>query len=109
MEWREASGPPAECVRVEVKFPDGVTISNVGRYGEMFGVLDPRGGDGGSARGGWRRHDMGWWLSPLPPPGEVIFSIEWPAAGLARIEAGVDAEPLLEAAKRVRLVSGLKC
>ena len=110
-EWREAGTPPPECVRFSVTFSDGTTISNLDAHG-----TNPRGilqiGDGGGSAGpqsDWVRYDLGWWLSPLPPPGDLVFGVEWPYARLLRSDARADAEALREAASRAQPLSELTC
>ena len=45
-----------------------------------------------------------WWMWPLPPAGPLEFVCEWPAFGIAESRAGIDAQLVLEAARRsVRL------
>ncbi|MDA8313893.1 MAG: hypothetical protein M0010_01755 [Actinomycetota bacterium] len=110
-EWREPGTPPPECVRFSVTHGDGTTISNLDGHGaNPRGVLDLReGGGSGGCRSDWLRHDLGWWLSPLPPPGDLVFAVEWPFAGLDRTEARVDAGVLREAALHARPLSEITC
>jgi hypothetical protein len=49
-------------------------------------LLMPRGGGGGG-----RRWDFRYWVWPLPPEGNLAFTCEWPARGLAKTAYGVDA------------------
>ena len=45
-----------------------------------------------------------WWTWPLPPAGPLEFVCEWPAFGIAESRAGIDAQLILDAARRsVRL------
>jgi hypothetical protein len=45
-----------------------------------------------------------WWGWPLPPAGPLEFVCEWTAAGIAESRAGIDAQLVLDAARRsVRL------
>ena len=41
-----------------------------------------------------------WWMWPLPPAGPLEFVCEWPAFGLAESRTGIDAQLILEAARR---------
>jgi hypothetical protein len=41
-----------------------------------------------------------WWTWPLPPAGSLEFVCEWSAFGLAESRAGMDAQPILDAARR---------
>jgi hypothetical protein len=110
-EWRKPGPPPPQCLRLSVNFADGTTISNLDGHGaNPRGVLDVReGGGSGGSRGDWLRYDLGWWLSPLPPPGDLVFAVEWPIAGLGRSEARVDSGVLHEAASRARPLSEFTC
>jgi hypothetical protein len=45
-------------------------------------------------------HFSRWWAWPLPPPGPLEFVVEWPAAGIAETRAGLDAQLILDAARR---------
>jgi hypothetical protein len=45
-----------------------------------------------------------WWTWPLPPAGPLEFVCEWPAFGIAESRTGIDAQLILDAARRsVRL------
>jgi hypothetical protein len=45
-----------------------------------------------------------WWTWPLPPAGPLEFVCEWPAFSIAESRAGLDAQLILDAARRsVRL------
>ena len=45
-----------------------------------------------------------WWTWPLPPAGPLEFVCEWPAFGIAESRAVIDAQLILDAARRgVRL------
>ena len=45
-----------------------------------------------------------WWAWPLPPAGPLEFVCEWPAFGIAESRTGIDAQLILDAARRsVRL------
>lgn len=41
-----------------------------------------------------------WWAWPLPPEGPLEFVCEWPIFGLAETRIGVDAQLILDAARR---------
>jgi hypothetical protein len=41
-----------------------------------------------------------WWAWPLPPAGPLEFVFEWPAFGIAESRAGLDAQLVLDAARR---------
>lgn len=40
-----------------------------------------------------------WWVWPLPPPGRLEITVDWPTRGIAAV-AVIDAEPILDAAAR---------
>ena len=45
-----------------------------------------------------------WWAWPLPPAGPLEFVCEWPPFGIAESRTGIDAQLILDAARRsVRL------
>jgi hypothetical protein len=39
-----------------------------------------------------------WWAWPLPPAGPLEFVCEWPTLGIPESRAGLDAQPILDAA-----------
>jgi hypothetical protein len=41
-----------------------------------------------------------WWTWPLPPAGPLEFVCEWPTFGIAESRAGIDAQLVLDAARR---------
>jgi hypothetical protein len=41
-----------------------------------------------------------WWMWPLPPAGPLEFVCEWPAFDIAESRVGIDAQPILDAARR---------
>lgn len=55
---------------------------------------------GGS--GGRRAADLRLYLTPLPPPGTLTIVCAWPQRGIPERVTVIDAEPLREAAGRVR-------
>jgi hypothetical protein len=50
--------------------------------------------------GGPRSHFSRWWAWPLPPDGPLEFVCEWPTFGIAETRAGIDAQLILDAARR---------
>jgi hypothetical protein len=91
-------------LRFGIAFADGGKATNVG--GRRHGPGEPNGpvlsGQGGGGGGG--RWHQDFWVWPLPPPGALGFVCEWPAAGIALTRVNVDAELLLAAAARARVV-----
>lgn len=59
-------------------------------------VLMPAGGGGGSTR-----MDSRHFLSPVPPPGRLVFVVSWTDWGIAETRTETSADPLVEAASRV--------
>ncbi len=48
-----------------------------------------------------------WWMWPLPPAGPLEFVCEWPTFGLAESRTGIDAQLIVDAARRsIRLWPG---
>ena len=41
-----------------------------------------------------------WWTWPLPPAGPLEFVCQWPTFGIAESRAGIDAQLILDAARR---------
>lgn len=90
---------PDDVLRFGVEFADGRRATNIipcdrSVEGPPAISLIPRGGSGGS--GG--SFDFGYWIFPLPPPGRLIFAVEWPARGIELTRHELDAAPILEAA-----------
>jgi hypothetical protein len=52
------------------------------------------------AGGGPRTHFSRWWAWPLPPAGPVDFVTEWPVFGVPETRVTLDAQPILDAARR---------
>jgi hypothetical protein len=59
----------------------------------MIGVTGPP----GTFVAGW---DLRFWVWPLPPPGPVRVFCRWPVAEIEHAERTVQAERIVEAAKR---------
>jgi hypothetical protein len=102
-----------ESLQLVVEFSDGRKAVSVGRSApsdelERVGpVLWAGGRSGGGSIGGGTSWFQGFSLWPLPPPGPLRFVCEWPAAGLAVSHAEIDAQPVLDAAARARVVFGV--
>ncbi len=91
---------PPELLRVGVQFADGrkaTSISGPPYPGDAPSapVMWALGGGGGG--GIWRQ---GYWVWPLPPAGELEFVCEWPAAGISLTRRQIDAQLILDAARR---------
>jgi hypothetical protein len=99
---------PDGLLRLGVELPGGAKASNIGGR-NRFGKEDPEGpvfihrGGGGGHGGGNRvtmNHD--YWVWPLPEPGTVRVSCEWPLAGISLSTAEIDGAVLVDVASRVR-------
>ena len=94
-------------VRLGVELPGGAKASNIGGR-PRFGKDDPdapvfvhRGGGGGHGRRDRVTMNHDYWLWPLPQPGMIRVSCEWPLVGLSFSTAEIDGAVLVEAAERV--------
>ncbi len=88
---------PDDVLRVGVIFPDGRSVTSldadgIGTGGEIS--LSISGG------GGLRTWNYLLWLSPLPPPGRISLLCEWPAKGIAQGGSKMEADAIIEAARR---------
>jgi hypothetical protein len=100
------SWPPPELLRFGVEYADGRRVTNLTdtfppRVDAAGILLFHRGESGGS--GGFESE---YWLSPVPPPGDVIVACQWPEYDIAethpRLPAASFARP-----QRERECSGL--
>lgn len=92
--------PGGTGLLVGVAYPDGRTASNVSNphfpdpiaLGDAPILLAHGGGGGG------RTFQMDYWLTPMPPPGELTIIVAWPARNIAEsrtvIPAGAIAQGL---------------
>jgi hypothetical protein len=109
-------GPPGRgaanrSFRFGMQLPDGTKVVNGHDKGGPRGPRRDRDGEPAGPvlmefMGGRGPHSQfgRWWAWPLPPPGTLEFVCEWPALGLAETRAAVDAQLILDAARRsVRL------
>ncbi len=100
--------PPWELAAARRSFRFGLQLSDgskvIGRHGgrrpdhdcEPTGpILWPF-----LAGGGPRSHFSRWWAWPLPPSGPLECVCEWPTFGIAETRAGIDAQLILDAARR---------
>ena len=58
-------------------------------------ILQPRGGGGTS-----HSQLVRWWAWPLPPAGPLEFICQWPVYGIGETKVGIDAQLILDAARR---------
>ena len=105
---RPSAGEPHDPMASRRSFRFGLQFSDGGkatgspgggrrdRDSEPAGpVLHPIAGGGGP-----HTFVSRWWLWPLPPAGPLEFVCEWPAFGIAESRTGIDAELILDAARR---------
>jgi hypothetical protein len=92
-------GRGSDRLLLGVEYADGRRCSNLaGLFGSGNGVsLWP-----GGSSGGGRSASADWYLSPLPPPGDLRIYCAWPGAGVDETRTVLDASTILEAASRVR-------
>jgi hypothetical protein len=101
--------PPGQ-LRIGFEFADGSKVTNTGADFSRDWFSGPKptspkmsstGGRGGRNRegGSWGE---GLWVWPLPPPGELAFVCEWPAAGIPLTHLELDAAVILEAMPRAQ-------
>ena len=85
---------PDALLRIGFDLADGSGVSNLGGWhahrmlmspdAEPDGpLLLPHGGGGGSSTEGEVTMKPGYWLWPLPPPGPLRISCEWPLGAIA--------------------------
>jgi hypothetical protein len=98
------SWPPPELLRFGVEYADGRRVTNLtDAFPEVVDaagiLLSHRGESGGS--GGF---ESAYWLSPVPPPGDVIVACQWPAYDIAESRHTLDGSVFREAAARARVL-----
>ena len=98
---------PDGFLRLGVELPGGAKAANIGRP-QPFPEGDPegpvfihRGGGGGQGRRDRVTMNNDYWVWPLPRPGTIRVSCEWPLVGISLSTVDVDGAPLTEAASRV--------
>jgi hypothetical protein len=97
---------PDEAFRFGIQFADGRKATNVGtpwpedpENAPEGPVLVPHGGGGG---GHTFRQEL--WVWPLPPAGPLALVCEWPSEGLGITRVEIDAELVLDAARRAEIL-----
>jgi hypothetical protein len=86
-------GPPAAGGgRLTVHYAGGVTVSTLDR--RLASVARGAVLHGQHGHGGVRTWDERLWLGPPPPAGLVVFTFDWPDAGIAARAVEVDAAEL---------------
>jgi hypothetical protein len=99
---------PDGFLRIGVELPDGTRVSNLaGRRHLDFetrptgSVLVQAGGGGGQSGEGFATMRPACWLWPLPEPGTLQLSVEWPVVGIPLSTVEIDGGQLGAAADRV--------
>jgi hypothetical protein len=101
--------PSPGFLRFGIELPGGARVSNLGRWPRGFDpkeqpegpLLHQHGGGGGSSS---RRHvhmRPGYWLWPLPEPGILRVTCEWPIAAIETTTVEIDASALGDLRERV--------
>jgi hypothetical protein len=103
---RNAGELPPELLRLGVQFADGRKATNLSGVRRDLGAEEPTGpvmvgGGGGGGGGTWNQHQ---WVWPLPPPGPLVFACEWPAAGIPLTRHEIEAQAILDAARRAQVI-----
>ena len=115
-DWRESERPSARhgrrfgaerpqtpidpaILRFGVEYSDGRRVANVWTDMLLF-FESPEGPLLSSSSAGWSERDgySQYWLAPLPPPGKVMFAVEWPSRGLEFTSVELDSEVFRQAA-----------
>ena len=98
-------------LRMGFELPGGALVSNLGGFRGRHRaftpdeppegpLLFPHGGGGGSSDDRTVVMRPGYWLWPLPEPGRVKVSCEWPIVGIPLTTIEFDGSALVEAAAR---------
>jgi hypothetical protein len=98
------SWPPPELLRFGVQYADGRRVTNLTdnsppRVNPAGILLFRRGESGGS--GGFESE---YWLSPVPPPGDVTVACQWPEYDIAETRHTLDGSIFRDAAARARVL-----
>jgi hypothetical protein len=107
--WRiDPDELPDGFLRIGVELPDGTRVSNLaGRQNldpqvrPAGSVLLPAGGGSGHSGDGFATMRPGFWLWPLPEPGTLRLSVEWPVVKIPLSTVELDGARLREAAEQV--------
>ena len=86
-----------------IAYPDGRSASNVDqrRCPEPSTPADQPMLFNQSGRAGGRTHDMTYWLTPAPTPGDLTIIFAWPSRGIAESHTVIPAEVIDEAMTRI--------
>jgi hypothetical protein len=90
-------GDPDRCLRIGLQLGDGTRITSLDHLLRGDQQAPPLARLRQTWGGGlWKR----WWVHPLPPPGPILFVLEWPFATKERVTAQLDGDAIREAASR---------
>jgi hypothetical protein len=89
-----------ETLRFGVEFADGRRATNLDPFPDRSGIEPPIALRSGGGGGGSNSYKYGFWVYPLPPPGEVTLAVEWLAQGVDLTQRAIDANAIIEAASR---------
>jgi hypothetical protein len=87
-----------QSFQISLQFSDGrMAVS-----GRSRGDSEPTGPILQSRGGGGTSHSqlLRWWAWPLPPAGPLEFICQWPMFGIGETRVGIDAQVILDAARR---------
>jgi hypothetical protein len=100
---RHGHSGPAFLVGVE--YPDGQTASNVSQDALLeHSVTERPSLSQGGGGGGGRSYEMSYWLTPLPPPGDLTIVVAWPSRGLPEARTVLPSEVLAQASVNVTVL-----
>jgi hypothetical protein len=87
-------GGSGDELLIGVAYPDGRTASTVSsaRFPDPLMDLDQPTLSQGGGGGGGRSFNTDYWLSPLPPPGDLTIVVAWPAHGIDETHTPIPAE-----------------
>lgn len=87
-----------EPYQISLRLSDGRTVISGRHPGDSEPtepILQPRGGRGTS-----HYQHRQWWAWPLPPSGTLEFICQWPTIETGEMRIGIDADLILDAARR---------
>jgi hypothetical protein len=105
-----ATPPDPEGFRLTLTFSDhsSVSCSTIGPFRELASRQQHEQVDRSltllDGYGGGVKSHLRWFVSPLPPPGRIVFSCEWPAVGISWRHEVDTAQQLIDAAKESRFL-----
>lgn len=110
--FEEGEEPPPAFLRIGLELPGGARVSNLGGRLHRRHFLKPdkepegpvfleHGGGGGSAGGGNVSMNPEFWLWPIPEPGAIRVSCEWPVVEISLSTVEIEGGELRAAAGRV--------